>query len=219
MTALWSNFQRFSGSTPRIAAPETQAQMESLEGEVDQLNQLLKCREEEINARDRSLVEEKKLTEKYKKEAQEANTRYVQVVVNMTEDLEFRDNLEVELSACRAHVSTLSMQLSVSDAAKKKAEFEEVVVAEKLKFEELSESRYKRLRRKYNHYKNKSKCIPWQLSFLPKLRDFSWGQGFIWGFESYRTLEMNPEIYTFDRATVSPYWLGYQRRLLTRPRN
>jgi hypothetical protein len=58
-------------------------------------------------------------------------------------------------------------------------------MAEKLKSEELSESRYRRLRRKYNHYKNKSKHLLQQLSFIPKLRDLVWGQGFSWGFESF----------------------------------
>lgn len=77
MMALWRNFQWFSGTNPRIAAPETQARIKSLEREVDRLNRLLKCREEEISAWDRSLAEEKKLKEKYKKEAQEANARYV----------------------------------------------------------------------------------------------------------------------------------------------
>jgi chromosome segregation ATPase len=88
----------------------------------------------------------------------------------MTEDQDLRDNLEAKLSACRAHTSTLSMKLSVFEAAKEKAESErEAAVAEKLKSEELSESRYKTLRRKYNHYKNKSKHLMRQLAFVPKL--------------------------------------------------
>jgi 5-bromo-4-chloroindolyl phosphate hydrolysis protein len=88
----------------------------------------------------------------------------------MTEDQDLQDNLEAELSACRAHASTLSMKLSVFEAAKEKAESErEAAVAEKLNSEELSESRYKMLRQKYNHYKNKSKRLLRQLAFVPKL--------------------------------------------------
>jgi hypothetical protein len=40
------------------------------------------------------------------------------------------------------------------------------------------------------------------------LRDFSWGRGYNWRFEHYRTLKLNPEIYTYDKATVSPFLVG-----------
>ncbi len=64
--------------------------------------------------------------------------------------------MEAELGASQASASILSMKLSASKDAKEKAEVEkEVVVFEKLKSKEHSASRYKRLRRKYNHYKNK----------------------------------------------------------------
>lgn len=169
----------------------------------------MKDQEEEICARDQNLAEERRLKEKFKKEAQDAEARYVRVVEHMTKDLESRDNLEAELRACRAHLLTLSIQLSVSEAAKEKAESaREADVVERLKSEELSEGRYKKLRRKYNHYKNKSKHLLQQLSFVPKLWNFVYGRGFSWGLKSIRSLVMNPDIYTFVSATVSPLLAG-----------
>jgi hypothetical protein len=47
-----------------------------------------------------------------------------------------------------------------------------------------------------------------QLSFVPKLRDSVWGWGFSCGFKSFRSLVINPDIYTFDPATVSPLLVG-----------
>lgn len=100
--------------------------------------------------------------------------------------------MEAELGASRAYASTLSMKLSATEATKEKDESKkEAAMAEKLKYEKHSESRYKWLRRKYNHYKNKSKRLLGQLAFVPKLWDFSWGQGFNWRFEKYLTLELN----------------------------
>jgi dsDNA-specific endonuclease/ATPase MutS2 len=100
MTAIWLNFPRFLETNPRTATPEAQARIEDLEEEVDRLKQLLKDREEEICARDQNLAYERRLKEKFKKEAQDAEARYVQVVEHMTEDLESQDNLEEELCAC-----------------------------------------------------------------------------------------------------------------------
>jgi len=95
------------------------------------------------------------------------------------------------------------MKLSASKDAKEKAEVEkEVVVFEKLKSKEHSASRYKRLRRKYNHYKNKSKRLLGQLAFVSKFKDFTWGRDHNWGFENFRTLELNPTIYPYDKATI-----------------
>lgn len=116
--------------------------------------------------------------------------------------------MEAELGASQAYASTLSMKLSASEAAKEKAKSEkEAVVAEKLRSKEHSDSRYQKLRKKYNHYKNKSKRLLGQLAFVLKLRDFSWGRGYNWGFENYRTLELNSEIYTYDKAIVSPFFV------------
>jgi hypothetical protein len=209
MAALWRNFQRFSVANPCPPVPETWVQIESLEGEVTRLNKLLKSQGKEISARDQSLVEEKRLKEKYKEEAREADARYVQVVATLAEEQDLQDNLEVELGAYRTYASTLSMKLSASKVAKEKAKSEkEAAVAEKLKSEEHTKSWYKRLQQKYNHYKNKSKCLLGQLAFVPKLRDFCWGWCYSWGFENYRTLELNPEIYTYDKAIVCPFLVG-----------
>jgi chromosome segregation ATPase len=87
MTAIWRNFRRFLETNPRTAAPETEAQVKDLDGEVDRLKQLLRDRKERIYAKDQELAEERRLKEKFKKEAQDAETRYVRAVEHMTEDL------------------------------------------------------------------------------------------------------------------------------------
>jgi adenylosuccinate lyase len=82
------------------------------------------------------------LKEKYKEEAREANTRYIQVVGILTKEQDLRDNLEAEVDACRAYASTLSIKPTFSKAAKEKAKSEkEAAVAERLKSEEHAESR------------------------------------------------------------------------------
>jgi len=75
-------------------------------------------------------------------------------------------------------------------------------MAEKQEATELqknTESRYKRLRQKYNHYKNKEKRLLKQLSFVPWLWDLGWALGFNWGFEDFSNLVLNP-----DRFDIQP---------------
>jgi hypothetical protein len=45
------------------------------------------------------------------------------------------------------------------------------------------------------------------LSYVPYLRDQSWGQGFNWGFENFQNLATNPQ-YKFDLATVGQLLVG-----------
>jgi hypothetical protein len=49
---------------------------------------------------------------------------------------------------------------------------------------------------------------------VSKLQDFSWGRGYNWGFENNRTLELSPEIYTYDKATVSPFLVGIPEEVI-----
>jgi hypothetical protein len=56
MTAIWRNFRRFLKTNPCTTAPEAQAWIEDLEGEIDRLKQLLKDREEEICAQNQNLA-------------------------------------------------------------------------------------------------------------------------------------------------------------------
>jgi hypothetical protein len=80
MIAIWRNFRRLLETNPRTAIPETQARVKDLEGEVDRLKQLLRDREERICAKGEELAEERRLKEKFKKEAQEAEAHYVRAV-------------------------------------------------------------------------------------------------------------------------------------------
>lgn len=60
----------------------------------------------------------------------------------------------------------------------------------------------------------KSKRLLGQLALVPKLQDFSWGLGNNLGFKNNRTLELNLEIYTYDKATVSQFLVGIPKEAI-----
>jgi 5-bromo-4-chloroindolyl phosphate hydrolysis protein len=72
----------------------------------------------------------------------------------------------------------LKMDPSNAKTAQEKAKVKkDEVVSRKqyvTKLQKSTEGRYKRLRRKYNHSKNKAKRLLKHLSFVPWLRDFGW---------------------------------------------
>jgi hypothetical protein len=60
-----------------------------------------------------------------------------------------------------------------------------------------------RLQARYDDCKDKTKHYLKQLSYVPYLRDQSWGRGFNWGFENFQSLATKPQ-YKFDPTTVGP---------------
>jgi hypothetical protein len=91
----------------------------------------------------------------------------------------------------------LEMELSAANAARDKVEAEKKAAS---KLQKDAESRCKRLQKKYNHYKSKAKQYFKQLNLVPWLRDLSWARSFNWGFENYKTLVLNPQVF----FTLSP---------------
>lgn len=64
-----------------------------------------------------------------------------------------------------------------------------------------------RLRAKYGYCKAKTKRYLKQPSYVPFLRDQSWGRGFNWGFKNFQTLATKPQN-KFDPTTVGPLLVG-----------
>jgi predicted nucleic acid-binding Zn-ribbon protein len=110
---------------------------------------------------------------------------------------------EAKLVSTEAEFSKLEVQLKAVETqlAVEKKEAEEDFLEMLHKMEEYEGKCYK-LRKRYHHYKAKAARFLKQLSFTPWYRDQSWVKGFRWGFESFRTIVLNPSIFKVDLKTV-----------------
>jgi hypothetical protein len=94
--------------------------------------------------------------------------------------------------------------LNTTKVEKEHVEDEKKVVT---KLHKDAESRYKKLRKKYHHYKSKVRQYLKQLTFVPLLRDLAWAQVFNWGFENFKNLVLNPDRFNFLPKIMSPIFL------------
>lgn len=127
-----------------------------------------------LKARDQEIAEGRLEREALNARNSEVETSLCKVLVDLTDTEEAKDSLATELSSSRASRVTLAEELNTA-----KAEKEQVVAEQK-----GVESRYKRLRKKYHHYKAKAKRYFKQLTLVPWLRDLGWSRGFNWAFEN-----------------------------------
>jgi hypothetical protein len=174
------------------------SRLKGLEPEVERLQNLLQARDQEI-------AEGQRQQEALEDHASEVKTLMCEVLVELTKVGEAKDNLAAELGSSQAQGKMLESELNTANSAKEKAVAEQKVATE---LQKDAESRYKRLHKKYHHYKAKAKRYLKQLSLVPWLRDLGWARGFIWGFENYRTLVLNPQCFNFCPETVSHALLG-----------
>lgn len=114
-----------------------------------------------------------------------------------------KEEAEAKLVSTEAQFSKLEAQLKAVETrlAVERKEAEEDFHQILHKMEEYR-SRYDKLRKRYHHYKAKAARFFKQLSFTTWYRDQSWVKGFRWGFESFRTIALNPSIFKVDLKTV-----------------
>jgi peptidoglycan hydrolase CwlO-like protein len=113
-------------------------------------------------------------------------------VVGLSAELDCADQLESRLQAVENECSEARKNAESAQAEKEKlkagVERLEAKRDKPLKAQNRSKSLLIRLRAKYNAGQAKLKRYLKQLSYVPYLRDQSWGRGFNWGFEkSYLT--------------------------------
>jgi chromosome segregation ATPase len=169
--------------------PEVQARLSGLETEVATLKALLQSRDEELASRDLVIYEECSANARLKKEVLEANDRYTRSVAGLSAELDCADQLESRLWAVENECSEAHKNAE-AEKEKLKAEVERLEAKrdKALKAQDRSESLLIRLRARYDAGQAKLKRYLKQLSYVPYLRDQSWGRGFNWGFEkSYLT--------------------------------
>jgi len=178
---------------------------------VGTLKNLLRSRDEELASRDAIISEEHSINARLKKEVLESNGRYNRSVVGLAKEFERADWLESLLEAVQNECSEAYKNAEAAEAKKKKLKAEvERLEAEKskaLKAQVKAESLLIKLRTRYGECMAKMKRYLKQLSYVPYLRDKSWGWGFNWGFDNFQTLVTNPQ-YKFDPATVGPLLVG-----------
>jgi uncharacterized small protein (DUF1192 family) len=211
MTALWQKYEN-RPVPPPAPAPEVQARISGLENEVAALKALLQSKDEELTSRDSTISEMRSANACLKKEVLEANERYTRSVASLSTELDRADQLSLRLSAVQNECSEACKNAMNAEAEKDKLRDEvERLEAERnkaVKAQDHSESLLIRLRARYDTDRAKLKHYLKQLSYVPFLRDQSWGRGCNWGFENFRTLVTNPQ-YKFDPQTVGPLLVGF----------
>jgi hypothetical protein len=184
-----------------------QAQLSVLEKEVTTLKALLQSRDEELASRDLIISEELSTRARLEKEVFETNERYTRSVTSLSTELDRSDQLASRLQAVQNECFEACKNTENAEAEKEKLMAEvERLEAERdkaLKAQDRSESLLIKLRARYDVGQAKLKRYLKQLSYVAFLRDQSWGRGFNWGFENFRTLLMNSQD-KFDLETVGP---------------
>jgi chromosome segregation ATPase len=182
-----------------------QARLSGLEKEVATLKALLQSRDEELASQDIIISEERSAKACLEKEVFEANERYTHSVAGLSAELDRADQLASRLWAVQNECSEACKNVENPEVKKEKLKAEvERLEAERekaVKAHYRSESLLIRLRARYDAGQAKLQHYLKQLSYMPYLRDQSWGRGFNWGFKKFRTLVKNPQ-YKFDPETV-----------------
>jgi chromosome segregation ATPase len=189
---------------------------QSLDSEVARLNKLLAERELEL-ARHDELVADAELRRNAVEETSrglsaQLDARTCEMFVLKTHT----DNVEAKYSATscsnttlRADLSPVTAQRKVAEQAQRSAEEAQKAAEEKLKEVEsgsqaradLQEAKSKchELRKKSKHYKLKATCYKAradrfhsQILAFTKVRDQTWVNGFMWGFDSLKEFVLNP---------------------------
>jgi hypothetical protein len=175
------------------------------------LKALLQSWDEELASRDLIISKERSTRARLEKEVFEANERYTRSVTSLSTELDRSDQLASRLRAVQNECSEAFKNAENAEAEKEKLTAEvERLEAERdkaLKAQDRSESLLIRLRARYDAGQAKLKSYLKQLSYVPFLRDQSWGRGFKWGFENFRTLLKNSQD-KFDLETVGPLVVG-----------
>jgi uncharacterized small protein (DUF1192 family) len=211
MTALWQRYENRQEVPPAAPTPELQARISGIEKEVATLKAFLQSRDEELASQDLIISEERSAKACLEKEVFEANERYTRSVAGLSTELDCADQLASRLRAVQNECSEACKNAENAEAKKEKLKVEvERLEAERdkaVKAQDRSESLLIRLRARYDAGQAKLKRYLKQLSYVPFLRDQSWGRGFNWGFENFRTLVKNPQ-YKFDPETVGLLLVG-----------
>jgi hypothetical protein len=157
------------------------------------------------------ISEERSAKARLEKEVFEANEQYTHSVASLSVELDRTDQLASRLRAVQNECSEACKNVENAEVEKEKLKAEvERLEAERdkaVKAQDRSESLLIRLRARYDAGQAKLKRYLKQLSYVPFLRDQSWGRGFNWGFENFRTLVKNPQ-YKFDPETVGLLLVG-----------
>jgi uncharacterized small protein (DUF1192 family) len=209
MTALWQRYE--NRQEVQHVVPVMQARLSILEKELTTLKALLQSWDEELASRDLIISKERSTRARLEKEVFEANERYTRSVTSLSTELDRSDQLASRLRAVQNECSEAFKNAENAEAEKEKLTAEvERLEAERdkaLKAQDRSESLLIRLRARYDAGQAKLKSYLKQLSYVPFLRDQSWGRGFNWGFENFRTLLKNSQD-KFDLETVGPLVVG-----------
>lgn len=192
--------------------------LKSLEPEVHSLHSLLSESQQRVGLAEAQVMEwDQKILmlEQQVCELSNAETRRAREI----------SNLQAQLDASEVVISSLEVNQVLLRAEKHMDETEKEELEDELKattqlFQE-AESVIERLKKKLSYYKVRVARYVKQLSFLPWLRDHSWTRDFNWGFESFRTLTLNPTIFKhklscmrasflpiLDKATIELYYIG-----------
>jgi regulator of protease activity HflC (stomatin/prohibitin superfamily) len=158
--------------------------------EVATLKTLLQSRDEELASRDLIISEERFANARLKKEVLEANDPYTLSVAGLSAELDRADQLESRLRAVQNECSEACKNAKNAEAEKEKLKAEvERFEAERdkaLKSQGRSESLLIRVRARYDAGKAKLKRYLKQLSYMPYLRDQSWGRGLTVGSRNFK---------------------------------
>jgi len=189
MTALWQRYENRHEVQPTAPTPEVQARLSGLEKEVGTLKALLQSRDEELASWDLIISEERSAKARLEKEVFEANERYTRSVAGLSAELDRADQQASRLRAVQSECSEACKNAENAEAEKEKLKSEvERLEAERdkaVKAQDHSKSLLIRIRARYDTGQAKLKRYLKQLSYVPFLRDQSWGRGFNWGFEKF----------------------------------
>lgn len=183
--------------------------LKAYEPEVGRLQALLAVREAELleSQQMRTLAETKAaeyegFASQLEEQARESTNLQTQLSETKTRLVETEIKLaetEVHLAETKTKLNSVETHLLTAVIEKEEAKENQKATAELL---EGTESKYRKLKKKYYHYKAKAAQFLKQLSFLPWFRDQSWARGYHWGFESFRTLAKNPSVFQINLSTV-----------------
>jgi chromosome segregation ATPase len=162
-----------------------QAQLSGLEKEVVTLKALFQSWDEELASWDLIISKESSAKARLEREVFEANERYTCSVAGLSAELDCADQLASRLWAVQNKCSEACKNAERAEAEKEKLSAEiEKLEAERdkaVKAQDRSKSLLIRLRARYDASQAKLKRYLKQLSYMPYLRDQSWGRGFNWG--------------------------------------
>lgn len=179
-----------------LAASQMQNRISELKKEVADQKVLLQTRDSEIASKDSTISESRSTILRLERELRAANEQCTQSVASLSAELNAREALEVRLRAFTIECSEANKNAIAAVAEKEKLAAEvEKLEAEKskaLRAQDHAKNLLIRIRGRYDVNQERIKRLLKLLSYVPYIRDFSFGRGFNWGFKNFRALVLDP---------------------------